>query len=65
MLQNVPEHFVSNQEPTHCSCCVAVTLKDSGIMRPKELDGKKYASYGARYEGRIVQVSWWISRLGS
>lgn len=32
-----------------------VTLKSSGIDRPKLLDGKKYASYGARYEGRIVQ----------
>lgn len=28
---------------------------DSGIERPKQLDGKRYASYGARYEGRIVQ----------
>jgi hypothetical protein len=28
---------------------------DSGITRPKELSGKRYASYGARYEGRIVQ----------
>lgn len=34
---------------------VAVALKDSGIDRPRDLDGKKYASYGARYEGRIVQ----------
>ena len=25
------------------------------ILRPKELDGKKYASYAARFEGRIVQ----------
>lgn len=32
-----------------------VTLKSSGIDRPSKLDGKKYASYGARYEGRIVQ----------
>ncbi|XP_024367298.1 uncharacterized protein [Physcomitrium patens] len=31
------------------------TLKKSGINRPQELDGKRYASYGARYEGRIVQ----------
>ena len=23
--------------------------------RPSQLDGKRYASYGARYEGRIVQ----------
>lgn len=28
---------------------------ESGISRPKELSGKRYASYGARYEGRIVQ----------
>ena len=27
----------------------------SGIERPRDLDGRKYASYGARYEGRIVQ----------
>ena len=32
-----------------------VTLKSSGLDRPAKLDGKKYASYGARYEGRIVQ----------
>ncbi|KAL4532580.1 hypothetical protein Ndes2437B_g02975 [Nannochloris sp. 'desiccata'] len=32
-----------------------VTLKSSGIDRPSKLDGKRYASYGARYEGRIVQ----------
>ena len=32
-----------------------VTLKSSGIDSPKQLDGKRYASYGARYEGRIVQ----------
>lgn len=31
------------------------TLKKSGIDRPRQLDGKRYASYGARYEGRIVQ----------
>lgn len=31
------------------------TLKDSGIQRPQELDGRTYASYGARFEGRIVQ----------
>ena len=27
-----------------------VTLKKSGIDNPKGLDGKKYASYGARYK---------------
>ncbi|KAI8472678.1 MAG: NMT1/THI5 like-domain-containing protein [Monoraphidium minutum] len=32
-----------------------VTLKASGIDRPAKLDGRTYASYGARYEGRIVQ----------
>jgi ABC-type nitrate/sulfonate/bicarbonate transport system substrate-binding protein len=32
-----------------------VTLKSSGIDKPAKLDGKRYASYGARYEGRIVQ----------
>ena len=32
-----------------------VTLKASGIDRPAKLDGKVYASYAARYEGRIVQ----------
>ena len=31
------------------------TLKSSGIARPKELDGKSYASYGARYEDQIVK----------
>jgi len=30
-------------------------LHDSGISRPAELDGKVYASYGARYEDKIVQ----------
>ena len=32
-----------------------VTLKSSGLDRPAKLDGKVYASYAARYEGRIVQ----------
>ena len=32
-----------------------VTLKASGRDRPAKLDGADYASYGARYEGRIVQ----------
>lgn len=32
-----------------------VTLKSSGITRPKELDGKIYASFKARYEDKIVQ----------
>jgi hypothetical protein len=33
-----------------CDSCTG-----SGIDRPKDLTGKRYASYGARYEGRIVQ----------
>ncbi|KAL6763127.1 NMT1/THI5 like-domain-containing protein [Haematococcus lacustris] len=37
------------------STSAVVTLKSSGITRPSQLDGKTYASYGARYEGRIVQ----------
>ena len=37
------------------STSAIVTLADSGIERPSQLDGKVYASYGARYEGRIVQ----------
>mmetsp|Transcript_19098 Transcript_19098/g.32768 ORF Transcript_19098/g.32768 Transcript_19098/m.32768 type:complete len:348 (-) Transcript_19098:373-1416(-) len=37
------------------STSAIVTLKSSGIDRPSALDGAKYASYGARYEGRIVQ----------
>ena len=32
-----------------------VTLKESGIDRPQELDGKVYASYGARYEDDIIR----------
>ena len=32
-----------------------VALKSSGITSPKDLDGKRYASYAARFEGRIVQ----------
>lgn len=32
-----------------------VARADSGISRPRDLDGKVYASYAARYEGRIVQ----------
>lgn len=32
-----------------------VTLASSGIDRPAKLAGKRYASYSARYEGRIVQ----------
>lgn len=37
------------------STSAIVTLASSGIDRPSQLDGKVYASYGARYEGRIVQ----------
>ena len=39
------------QDPTSA----IVTLKSSGLDRPKLLDGKVYASYGARFEGRIVR----------
>jgi ABC-type nitrate/sulfonate/bicarbonate transport system substrate-binding protein len=31
------------------------TLKSSGVQRPKDLDGKIYASYHARYEDKIVR----------
>ena len=34
--------------------CIA-TLKSSGITRSADLAGKKYASYAARYEDKIVQ----------
>lgn len=37
------------------SSSAIVTLASSGLDRPSKLDGKVYASYGARYEGRIVQ----------
>jgi NitT/TauT family transport system substrate-binding protein len=37
------------------STSAVVTLASSGITRPAQLDGKTYASYGARFEGRIVQ----------
>lgn len=33
-----------------------VTLKESAIDRPRELDGKAYASYGARFEEDIVRL---------
>jgi hypothetical protein len=36
---------------TQASTSAVVTLKSSGISRPAELDGKKYASYAARYGG--------------
>ena len=32
-----------------------VTLKESGIIRPQQLDGKVYASYGARYEEDLLR----------
>ena len=32
-----------------------VTLKESGIDRPQQLDGKVYASYGARYEDDLIR----------
>lgn len=32
-----------------------VTLKESGISRPQQLDGKVYASYGARYEEDLIR----------
>lgn len=32
-----------------------VTLRSSGIDRPQKLQGKRYGSYGARFEGRIIQ----------
>jgi len=34
--------------------CIA-TLKSSGIDRPAKLDGQTYASYAARFEGRIIK----------
>jgi ABC-type nitrate/sulfonate/bicarbonate transport system substrate-binding protein len=37
------------------STSAVVTLKASGRDTPAALDGAVYASYGARYEGRIVQ----------
>eukprot|EP00457_Paulinella_chromatophora_P010482 gb/GEZN01010586.1/.p1 GENE.gb/GEZN01010586.1/~~gb/GEZN01010586.1/.p1 ORF type:complete len:363 (-),score=53.65 gb/GEZN01010586.1/:101-1189(-) len=39
------------QGSTHAIC----TLASSGISRPRELDGKRYASYGGRFEDRQVQ----------
>jgi len=42
--------------PIHSHLHPVVTLKESGLDRPCKLDNKRYASYGARYEGRIVQV---------
>lgn len=39
------------QEDTSC----IVTLKSSGIDRPRKLDGMRYATYGAKYEGSIVR----------
>jgi ABC-type nitrate/sulfonate/bicarbonate transport system substrate-binding protein len=38
------------------STSAIVTLKASGRDTPAKLDGANYASYGARYEGRIVQA---------
>jgi len=32
-----------------------VTLKSSGIDSMEKMDGKRYASYSARFEGRIIQ----------
>ena len=32
-----------------------VTLEDSGVDRPADLDGKRYASYDARFEDHIVR----------
>jgi ABC-type nitrate/sulfonate/bicarbonate transport system substrate-binding protein len=32
-----------------------VTLKESGVSRPRELDGKVYGSYGARYEDDMIR----------
>ena len=32
-----------------------VVSKDSPVKRPKDLDGRSYASYGARYEDQIVK----------
>jgi len=39
----------------HEDTSAIATLKDSGIERPKQLNGKSYASYGARYEDQIVK----------
>ena len=40
-----------------------VTLASSGLDRPAKLDGKVYASYAARYEGRIVQKLLQVGRV--
>ena len=34
-----------------------VTLKSSGLDSPKELEGKRYASYGARYASDTCEVA--------
>ena len=34
-----------------------VTLKSSGLDSPKELEGKRYASYGARYSSDTCEVA--------
>ncbi len=44
-VYNIFQHDVSS----------IVTLQSSGILRPKQLDNKIYASYKARYEDLIVQ----------
>ncbi|XP_024545265.1 uncharacterized protein LOC112351502 [Selaginella moellendorffii] len=48
-----PASQVSARKATFPVC--AATLKQSGLCRPRDLDGKVYASYAARFEGRIVQ----------
>lgn len=50
-----PAHFIAIAALLQSDTSAIVTLANSGIERPAQLDGKTYASYQARYEDAIVQ----------
>jgi len=56
-VAEVPEHLVAVAAALHkdTSAIVALGGENAVINRPRDLDGRRYGSYSARYEGRIVQ----------
>ncbi|MEM6522919.1 MAG: ABC transporter substrate-binding protein [Bacteroidota bacterium] len=54
--KNVPFNIKAIAAVFRKDVSAITVLRDSGIRRPKDLDGKVYASYKARYEDEIVKL---------
>lgn len=62
--QTQPDELPEGKKKPELKAIAAVLSRDasalvakegSGVERPRDLDGKRYASYGARFEGRLVK----------